>query len=61
MTIWDPFHVAPPTGRQESGGGLALPIARGLVKRMGGSVEATSKKGKGTTMRLRLPRASVTM
>jgi signal transduction histidine kinase len=61
MTIWDPFHVAPPTGRQESGGGLALPIARGLVKLMGGSVEATSKKGKGTTMRLRLPRASVTM
>jgi signal transduction histidine kinase len=61
MTIWDPFHVAPPTGRQESGGGLALPIVRGLAIRMGGSVEATSRKGKGTTIRLRLPRASVTM
>jgi signal transduction histidine kinase len=61
MTIWEPFHVAPPTGRQESGGGLALPIARGLLQRMGGSVEATSKKGKGTTLRLRLPRASVTV
>jgi signal transduction histidine kinase len=60
MTVWDPFHAtAGPAGR-EGGSGLSLPIARGLVQRMGGSVEASSKRGKGTTMRLRLPRASVT-
>ena len=60
MTIWDPFHVATGPAGREGGSGLSLPIARGLVQRMGGSVEASSKRGKGTTMRLRLPRASVT-
>jgi signal transduction histidine kinase len=60
MAVWDPFHLAAgPTGR-EGGSGLALSIARGLVERMGGSVEATSKHGKGTTLKLKLPRASVT-
>jgi signal transduction histidine kinase len=60
-TIWDPFHVAAATGRAQAGSGLALSITRGLVTRMGGSVEARSRSGKGTTLRIGLPRATVTV
>jgi signal transduction histidine kinase len=60
-TIWDPFHVALAIGRAHTGSGLAMSITRGLVTRMGGSVEAHAKAGKGTTFRVRLPRSSVTV
>ena len=46
-------------GRQRSvhkeGTGLGLSIVKGLVDRMGGSVDAHSRSGKGTTITVRLP------
>ncbi len=46
-------------GRQRSvhkeGTGLGLSIVKGLVDRMGGSVDAASRPGKGTTITVRLP------
>ena len=38
------------------GSGLGLPIARSLVEAHGGSIEALSPPGGGTTIRIRLPR-----
>jgi signal transduction histidine kinase len=61
MAIWDPFHVSTAPGRQDAGSGLALAVTKSLIERMGGTVEAVSKKGKGTTLRVRLPRAQVTV
>jgi len=40
-----------------SGTGLGLPIAKRNVELSGGSVEVTSRKGEGTTVRVRLPLA----
>ncbi|HEX6655485.1 MAG TPA: HAMP domain-containing sensor histidine kinase, partial [Candidatus Limnocylindria bacterium] len=39
-----------------AGSGLGLPIARSLIEAHGGSIEALSPPGGGTTIRLRLPR-----
>jgi two-component system sensor histidine kinase BaeS len=44
------FHTA-----DSGGSGLGLPIARSLVEAHGGSIEAHSPLGGGTTMRIRLP------
>jgi signal transduction histidine kinase len=62
MAIWDPFHSTSAPGRQDAGSGLSLAVTKGLVEKMGGTVEAISKRGsgKGTTLRVRLPRAEVT-
>ena len=60
MTIWDPFHSTNAPGRQDAGSGLSLAVTKSLVEKMGGTVEAISKHGKGTTLRVRLPRAEVT-
>jgi len=38
------------------GSGLGLPIARSLVEAHGGSIEALSPPGGGTTIRIQLPR-----
>ena len=60
-TIWHPFHAGMALGRAQTGSGLALAITRGLVMRMGGTVDAFSAKTKGTTFRVRFPRAEVTV
>lgn len=39
-----------------AGSGLGLPIAKSLVEAHGGSIEALSPPGGGTTIRIRLPR-----
>lgn len=48
--IYEPFAQENDTGRSSySGTGLGLPIVRQLVESLGGSIEFTSQKGKGTT------------
>ena len=61
IAIWDPFRATTAPGRQDAGSGLAMAVTKSLIERMGGSVEASSKGGKGTTLRVRLPRAEVTV
>ncbi len=56
MAIWDPFHSTTAPGRQDAGSGLALAVTKSLVERMGGTVEAVSKRGKGTTSASPVPR-----
>jgi signal transduction histidine kinase len=50
--IFDPFYT---TKREGQGTGLGLSIARGIMAKHGGTIEAESKRGKGTTMMLRFP------
>lgn len=49
------YRVDPARSRAEGGTGLGLSIVKHLIERMGGSVEAISELGKGTTIRIRLP------
>ncbi len=48
------FRVDPARSREEGGTGLGLSIVRHMVESMGGSVEAESELGKGTTIRFLL-------
>ena len=49
---FDPFYTTKPVGE---GTGLGLSIAHGIVTRMGGSIEVTSRLGRGTAFTVRLP------
>ncbi len=51
--IFEPFFS---TKDKESGVGLGLAVVYGIAQRHGGTVDAFSKVGAGTTFRLRLPR-----
>ncbi len=56
--IFDRFYQADNSRAQRSendGAGLGLPIARWLAEAHGGSIEATSQLGVGTTFTVRLP------
>lgn len=48
--IFDPFFTTKPDGT-----GLGLPITKKIIERHGGTIEAESRTGKGTTMVVRLP------
>jgi len=48
--ILDPFFTT-----KEKGTGLGLSVVYGIVEGMGGAIEVDSRKGRGTTVRIRLP------
>ena len=54
--IFEPFVQLKPKGAVTNGTGLGLPISRRLATAMGGSLNATSEPGKGSTFTLRLQR-----
>lgn len=53
--IFEPFYTTKAEGQ---GTGLGLSIARGIMVKHGGTIDAESKRGKGTTMTLKFPVAS---
>jgi signal transduction histidine kinase len=57
--IFLPFVQIKSKGTVSTGTGLGLPIGRKLATAMGGSLDATSEVGKGSTFTLRLKRSQV--
>jgi signal transduction histidine kinase len=57
--VFDRFHRVNEAGfRGEAALGLGLPLTRQFIEAHGGTVELESKKGKGTTVILTIPRGS---
>jgi two-component system cell cycle sensor histidine kinase/response regulator CckA len=50
--VFDPFFTTKPTG---VGTGLGLFVCQGIVTSLGGTLDVQSERGKGTTVRVRLP------
>lgn len=57
--IFDRHYVGSHRTVRKVGTGLGLSIVRGLVERMGGTVEASSELGRGTRISVRLPGQAV--
>lgn len=54
--LFDRFYRVDSSRNRVAGGqGLGLSITRNIVQQLGGHIEVTSKVGKGTTFRVRLP------
>jgi signal transduction histidine kinase len=51
--IFEPFFTTKPPG---VGTGLGLYVSSGIVKRLGGTIDISSKVGKGTRFQVTLPR-----
>jgi signal transduction histidine kinase len=57
--VFNRFHRVDEAGfRGEAALGLGLPLTRQFIEAHGGTVELESKKGKGTTVTLTIPRGS---
>jgi signal transduction histidine kinase len=57
--VFDRFHRVNESGfRGEAALGLGLPLTRQFIEAHGGTVELESKKGKGTTVTLTIPRGT---
>jgi two-component system sensor histidine kinase BaeS len=57
--VFDRFYrVDRSRDRRRGGSGLGLEITRRIVEAHGGTVDATSRIGEGSSFRIRLPRAS---
>jgi CheY-like chemotaxis protein len=54
--VTEPFYTTKPVGK---GTGLGLSVTHGVLKAHGGTMEISSQAGKGTQVRLRLPRLPV--
>lgn len=52
--IFDPFFTTKPVG---AGTGLGLAICKGIVEKLGGTIEIESRPGAGTTVTVELPAA----
>jgi PAS domain S-box-containing protein len=57
--IFEPFVQIKPKGAVTPGTGLGLPISRRLATAMGGSLDAQSEMGNGSTFTLRLQRSEI--
>jgi signal transduction histidine kinase len=56
-TVFNRFHRASEAGvRSDAALGLGLPLTRQFIEAHGGTVDLQSKKGKGTTVTLTIPR-----
>ena len=53
------YQIDDSDSRRYSGGGLGLAIARGTAQLLGGTIEAESTLGQGSTIRLKLPQAAI--
>jgi PAS domain S-box-containing protein len=57
--LFEPFNRLGREGGVIEGTGIGLHLTRQLVLKMGGAIDAHSKPGEGTRMRVRLPRAKM--
>ena len=58
-SAWAPFSRSVTSFTTSEGTGLGLPISRSFAQLHGGTLEIESRKGHGTTLRLRLPATRV--
>lgn len=54
--MFEPFFTTRPVGQ---GSGIGLAVAHGIVQSLGGEIAADSSPGRGTTVHVRLPVASI--